>query len=282
MGRDMTDPDTDARIAHLRAFMDTAKRAETPERAARHLRLGFAAFKAWRVAGDPPPALWVQAAQLACVECQYWRKAADIRPSAFVLATEAVERSLALLHRAKRRYWASDTEDGHRALMVLIQIAANAYASDLARRDGDRIASGHYGQMCSELLMDLCDAYEPAGGVGEGHLATVLLDELTDQPVFEVDVEGACHSPGSVARAGGRCERQPDTQGTEDREGLPKLAGRLALLEIDDEAQPGARCQGKIGLRDTQLSARGSDGFADVFGLQAHAEEFQYVPGREY
>jgi len=57
----------------------------------------------------------------------------------------------------------------------------------------------------------------------------------------------------------------PDAQGLQDREDLADLAGRLAVFQVADKAQTGARGEGEVGLGDADLLARLPDDLAELF-----------------
>ena len=59
---------------------------------------------------------------------------------------------------------------------------------------------------------------------------------MAGQVMVEVHVEGSCHR--LLAFRCRQLELDPDPEGAQDCECLFELAGRLAMLQVDDEAEP--------------------------------------------
>ena len=104
---------------------------------------------------------------------------------------------------------------------------------------------------------------QPVCRVVEKHLAAVILDEMADEIVVQIDIEGSGHGLFFSRR---RRQGQCDPEGLQDAERFPEFAGFLALLQVDDKPQPRPRSQGEILLRDAQPFAGVPDHAADLLG----------------
>ena len=115
---------------------------------------------------------------------------------------------------------------------------------------------------------------QPVCRVVEKHLAAVILDEMADEIVVQIDIEGSGHGLFFSRRRQG----QRDPEGLQDAERFPEFAGFLALLQVDDKPQPRPRSQGEILLRDAQPFAGVPDHAADLLGgvFQAYLQMLPY------
>ena len=111
---------------------------------------------------------------------------------------------------------------------------------------------------------------QPPFQVLEGQLPAVILNQMDGKIVVKVDVGRSCHG----LLFGGRSRRwrqgHPDAERVQHLQSFADFAGWFALLQIDDEPNPGSRSQGEVPLRDAHFLAGLSDQVADLSGSRSH------------